>query len=140
MEAICNRAALLEALQVTSAAITPRTPKPALQCVLVDCQKEGLTLVATDLQVGIRAGHHVCLYIQFLGQALTVHDTDDVIGDFRDLVGVVIVVGANNRNELIYTKAIVQPTATQTFDLARCLGEIHRRCAGYPDWGQRYAN
>ncbi len=54
MEAICNRAALLEALQVTSAAIVTRTPKPALQCVLVDCQAEGLTLVATDLQVGIR--------------------------------------------------------------------------------------
>ena len=54
MEAICNKAALLEALQITSAAITPRTPKPALQCVLVDCQKDGLTLVATDLQVGIR--------------------------------------------------------------------------------------
>lgn len=54
MKAICNRASLLEALQVTSAAITPRTPKPALQCVLVDCQKEGLTVIATDLQVGIR--------------------------------------------------------------------------------------
>ena len=54
MEAICNREALLEALQVTSAAIAPRTPKPALQCVLVDCHQDGLTLVATDLQVGIR--------------------------------------------------------------------------------------
>ncbi len=54
MKAICNRASLLEALQVTSAAITPRTPKPALQCVLVDCQKDGLTVIATDLQVGIR--------------------------------------------------------------------------------------
>ena len=54
MEAICNRAALLEALQVTSAAITPRTPKPALQCVLMDCQEAGLAVVATDLQVGIR--------------------------------------------------------------------------------------
>lgn len=54
MKAICNRASLLEALQITSAAITPRTPKPALQCVLVDCQEGGLTLVATDLQVGIR--------------------------------------------------------------------------------------
>ncbi len=54
MKAICNRASLLEALHVTSAAITPRTPKPALQCVLVDCQEEGLTVVATDLQVGIR--------------------------------------------------------------------------------------
>jgi len=54
MKAICNRASLLEALQVTSAAITPRTPKPALQCVLVDCQEDGLTVIATDLQVGIR--------------------------------------------------------------------------------------
>ncbi len=54
MKAICNRASLLEALHVTSAAITPRTPKPALQCVLMDCQEGGLTVVATDLQVGIR--------------------------------------------------------------------------------------
>jgi len=54
MKVICQRGTLSEALQVISAAIVARTPKPALQCVLVDCTADSLTLAATDLQVGIR--------------------------------------------------------------------------------------
>lgn len=54
MKAICQRGGLLEAMQVVNTAIVARTPKPALQCVLVETDTESLTLVATDLQVGIR--------------------------------------------------------------------------------------
>ena len=54
MKAICNRDALLDALQVVNSVVVTRTPKPALQCVLVEVQNGALTLVATDLQVGVR--------------------------------------------------------------------------------------
>ena len=54
MKIICQKATLLDALQVTSTAVVARTPKPALQCILVEAQADTLTLVATDLQVGIR--------------------------------------------------------------------------------------
>ena len=54
MKVLCQTDKLLEALQVVSAAVVTRTPKPALQCVLVEVQSDNMTLVATDLQVGIR--------------------------------------------------------------------------------------
>ena len=54
MKAICDRGVLAEALQVINAAIITRTPKPALQCVLLECEKDSLTLAVTDLQVGVR--------------------------------------------------------------------------------------
>ena len=53
MKAVCNRTTLQEALQVVNTAVISRTPKPALQCVLVEAQAQSLTLVTTDLQVGI---------------------------------------------------------------------------------------
>ena len=54
MKVICSRTEVLDALQVTSTAVVARTPKPALQCILVEAQDSCLTLIATDLQVGIR--------------------------------------------------------------------------------------
>lgn len=54
MKVTCQTGALLEALQVVSTAVVARTPKPALQCILVEVEANSLTLVATDLQVGIR--------------------------------------------------------------------------------------
>ena len=56
MKVVCQRDILLEALQVVNTAVVTRTPKPALQCVLVEAESDSLTLVATDLQVGIRYG------------------------------------------------------------------------------------
>ena len=54
MKVVCQKDVLLEALQVVTTAVVTRTPKPALQCVLVEAENSDLTLVATDLQVGIR--------------------------------------------------------------------------------------
>lgn len=61
MRVICNRGALLEALNVAGTVVSARTPKPALQCVKLTAEKaEGgsaadkLTLAATDLEVAIR--------------------------------------------------------------------------------------
>lgn len=54
MKLICNRGALLEALNVAGNAIATRTPKPALQCVKLTAAADKLIVAATDLEVAIR--------------------------------------------------------------------------------------
>ncbi|MCC6421897.1 MAG: DNA polymerase III subunit beta [Phycisphaerales bacterium] len=54
MKVICNRGALLEALNVVGNVITPRTPKPVLLCIKLTAADDKLTLAATDLEVAIR--------------------------------------------------------------------------------------
>jgi len=54
MKVICNRGALLEALNVAGNAVAQRTPKPVLQCVQLTAENDTLTVAATDLEVAIR--------------------------------------------------------------------------------------
>jgi len=54
MKVICNRGALLEALNVTGNAVAQRTPKPVLQCVKLTAADNTLTIGATDTEVSIR--------------------------------------------------------------------------------------
>lgn len=54
MKIICNRGALLEALNVAGNVAALRTPKAALQCVKLTAGEDRLTLAATDLEVAIR--------------------------------------------------------------------------------------
>ncbi len=54
MKVICNRGALLEALNITGNVVQARTPKPVLQCVKVSAADDRLTIGATDLEVAIR--------------------------------------------------------------------------------------
>lgn len=54
MKLICNRGALLEALNIAGNAIASRTPKPALLCVKLTAAEDKLIVVATDLEVAIR--------------------------------------------------------------------------------------
>lgn len=54
MKVICNRGALLEALNVIGNIPNARTTKPALQCVKLTAAEDRLTLAATDLEVAIR--------------------------------------------------------------------------------------
>lgn len=54
MKVICNRGALLEALNVTGNVVNPRSPKEVLKCVKVSAADDRLTLAATDLEVAIR--------------------------------------------------------------------------------------
>jgi DNA polymerase-3 subunit beta len=54
MKAICNRAALLEALTVAANVVAARTPKPVLLCVKLSAEANELTITATDLEVAIR--------------------------------------------------------------------------------------
>jgi len=54
MKVTCNRGALLDALMICATAITPRTPKPVLQCVRLAAAENELVIGATDLEVAIR--------------------------------------------------------------------------------------
>lgn len=54
MKVICDRGALVEALNLAGGAVVSRTPKPVLTCVKLTADDGKLTLVATDLEVAIR--------------------------------------------------------------------------------------
>ncbi len=54
MKVICDRGALVEALNLAGGAVVSRTPKPVLTCVKLTADNGVLTLVATDLEVSIR--------------------------------------------------------------------------------------
>jgi DNA polymerase-3 subunit beta len=58
MRVICDRAALLEGINLVSGAVAARTPRPQLQCVRIQAVKAGganeLILSATDAEVALR--------------------------------------------------------------------------------------
>src|SRR4029079_18779718 len=54
MKIICNREKLLHAFQTTAAIAPARSPKPVLQNVKLEVAADKATLMATDLEVGIR--------------------------------------------------------------------------------------
>ena len=54
MKIICDRAALVEALNLVTSVTPTRTPKPVLACVKLTAAAGTLTLSATDLEVGLR--------------------------------------------------------------------------------------
>ena len=54
MKITCNREKLLHAFQTVAAIAPARSPKPILQNVKLEVTKDAATLMATDLEVGIR--------------------------------------------------------------------------------------
>lgn len=54
MKIICNREKLLHAFQTVAAVAPSRSPKPILQNVKLEVGADSVTLMATDLEVGIR--------------------------------------------------------------------------------------
>ncbi|MCB9865101.1 MAG: DNA polymerase III subunit beta [Phycisphaerales bacterium] len=54
MKVQLNRQEFAEALAAVGSVAAARTPKPILQCVLIDAQADHCVLAATDLEVGIR--------------------------------------------------------------------------------------
>jgi DNA polymerase-3 subunit beta len=54
MKTVCDRATLTRAVQVASSVVAPKSPKPALGCIKLEARKERMTILATDLEVGIR--------------------------------------------------------------------------------------
>ncbi len=54
MKAICDRGALVEALNLVAGVVVSRTPKPVLMCVKLTATEGSLALAATDLEVAVR--------------------------------------------------------------------------------------
>lgn len=54
MKTVCDRAALTRGVQVAAGVVAPKSPKPALGCIKLEARKDRMTLLATDLEVGIR--------------------------------------------------------------------------------------
>jgi len=58
MKVVCDRAALLEAINLVSGVVASRTPRPQLTCVKLSAAKKGkggiLTLAATDAEISLR--------------------------------------------------------------------------------------
>jgi DNA polymerase-3 subunit beta len=54
MRALCNREGLLAAFGMVASVAPARSPKPILQNVKLTADQDGSTLLATDLEVGIR--------------------------------------------------------------------------------------
>jgi DNA polymerase III subunit beta len=54
MELTIQKQPLLDGLQITQGIVEKRSSMPILSNVLIETQKEGIQLIATDLQVGIR--------------------------------------------------------------------------------------
>jgi DNA polymerase-3 subunit beta len=58
MKVVCDRAALLEAINLISGVVATRTPRPQLTCVKLTAAKKGkggtLTLAATDGEISLR--------------------------------------------------------------------------------------
>lgn len=54
MKIACNRERLLSAFQTAATVVPGRSPKPVLQTIKMEASEEGLTLSATDMEVGIR--------------------------------------------------------------------------------------
>src|SRR4051794_7132693 len=73
MKVICNRGALLEALNVAGTVVASRTPKPSLQGVKLSAPEKSLTIAATDLEGAIRYIDHQ-VQIDEPGEALVPAD------------------------------------------------------------------
>ncbi len=56
MKVICDRGALVEALNLVSGVVPSRTPKPVLRCVKIEASEGRLTLAATDAEISILLG------------------------------------------------------------------------------------
>lgn len=54
MKLICDRSALLDALNLVTAVVASRTPKPVLTCVRLSAQPGALTLSGTDLEAAVQ--------------------------------------------------------------------------------------
>jgi len=56
MKAICDRVALLDAVNIVTSVVAARSPSPALLCVKIVAEDGLLTLAGTDGEIGVRVG------------------------------------------------------------------------------------
>ncbi len=73
MKVICDRTGLSELLTLAGSVIVTRTPKPVLQCVKLVAEGDTLTVMATDMELAIRATT-TKVEIQEPGEALILND------------------------------------------------------------------
>lgn len=83
MKVICDRGALLDAINLVSGVVAARTPRPQLQCVKLSARKSGkaseLTLSATDAEVSLRL-QTAQVDVQEAGEALIpAHDLRGIV-------------------------------------------------------------
>ena len=69
MKVTCDRPSLVDALNLISGAVAARTPRPVLECVLLDAGPDTLTLTATDLEVTLKIST-ASVKVESPGQAL----------------------------------------------------------------------
>jgi DNA polymerase III subunit beta len=73
MKVICDRGALLDAVNLVSGVVAARTPRPQLQCVLLTAKKTGkaseLTMSATDAEISLKL-RSAQVDVQEAGEAL----------------------------------------------------------------------
>lgn len=55
MKVTCNRSALLDAVSMANAVVPSRSTKPVLQCLRLDAMDDHIVVMATDLEVAVRA-------------------------------------------------------------------------------------
>ena len=73
MKVICDRGALLDALNLAGGVVLARTPKPTLKCVHLVAEEDKLVLAATDAEVSIRLATPR-VEVQEPGEALVPND------------------------------------------------------------------
>ena len=97
MKVIAQTAALQDALTLTGSIVATRTPKPVLQCVKLVAEGDVLTVLATDLEAGVRY-QVTAVQVEEEGEALI----PGTPGDFMILT-------RNTKRLSIYAEALAHP-------------------------------
>src|SRR3972149_1885955 len=125
MKITCNREKLMHAFQTVAAIAPTRSPKPVLHNVKLDVTTSGATLMATDLEVGIRydvagievdAPGSVLLPVDRFGSILR-ESTDDTFRIESDSAGTTVR-GKRSQFKLPVADPTEFPTVAQFSDTA----------------------
>jgi DNA polymerase-3 subunit beta len=94
MRVICDRGALVEALNLAGAVVVSRTPKPVLLCVKLSATEDGaLTLAATDLEIALHLSAEQ-VEVQEAGEAVI--PADKLIAIVRESVDPTVTIEADS--------------------------------------------
>ena len=122
MKVICNRGALLDALNVAGTVVASRTPKPVLLCVKLTADNDRLTVAATDLEVAIRYADSQ-VQIEQAGEALLPADKlRDIVRESVDDTLAIEITGDNahirgqDSHFKIFTQAVSEFPPVPDFD------------------------
>ncbi len=101
MKVVCDRAILNSAFQTAHGVVSPRSPKPALQCVKIEVEKKQLRLLATDLEVGVRIALSEGMEVAETGEALLPADRVGAI--LKELGAEKVSLSTDEQNALLET-------------------------------------